>query len=861
LKRFPRQKLLLIIPLILVTSAFSATGADAQGSRKFTYQGYLTDKATGSPVSATNMKMRFSLHDAQSGGSELWSETQGVDVNQGIYSVTLGTETPFPASLNFNSQYYLEVAIDEDGSNTFEPAEIMTPREMLTSVPSAINADTVDGKHASEFGDITGVNAGAGLTGGGTGGDVTISIDPVSVQRRVSGACTAGSSIQAINADGTVECASHVLDNLSCSTDQVIKWDGTSWVCTDVAPECHPGDVLNCYGGPPGTLNVGICRAGIKVCNDNGKFGACSGAVLPGAEIPYNGIDEDCDGRDAPSGGGTATTFPNMFAAKACNAPVGTHIRDTYCPGGTPADFDILKFKSLYQNLDDTTLYPAGSGAYTRQAVPMCDDGTDIDVVGGATLCAIDPHDPAFDEPGQTPVRKEPIRCTDGTRPVFFIRYNPASPNVHNWIMRVQGGDDTCGTHPDETNCYAFKDSHFSSRGAGSAANFGGIFRNAGPFSDWSAIYIDKCVGDRNLGDNRLDDYQYYRSISGTVINRALNALFQPQDIDAGRGPVYFHGKRILRALLSYLAGRGDLRDGSKLLITAQSNGSHGLYQYIDEIALYADAVTGGDVDVRGVPSSYVRSSVQLENHINTGSWNSFLLETRINAPESTWYGLNAYNSTYNYYQYGNITLRSGAGEVTILSNADYLPGGISYERFADWGAVPDKTCTQSAPEPWICYDVMHVLMNYMETPIFAAVQTGDKSIRLSHHQFADVPAISGACYHPNDFEDRVRAVVARMDALNAGHAAFVTTTDDHNSLSDLVKVNRRVGNVRLEQALYDWMMAAPGTESFCVAEKRTGSQSWYHYDVENAGDYCVPADASFNCPGAQACNPVGVLP
>jgi hypothetical protein len=838
-KRFPHQKLLIIIPLFLITWALFASGADAQVNRNFTYQGYLTDKATGNPVTASNMTMRFSLHDALTGGSELWFETQAVDVNQGIYSVMLGTQTPFPASLDFNSQYYLEVAIDEDGSNTFDPAEIMTPREMLTSIPSAINADMVDGKHASDFGDITGVSAGAGLTGGGASGNVTLSVNPVYVQRRVSSACAVGSSIQAINADGTVVCASHVLDNLSCSTDQVIRWDGSSWQCSDIIPVCNPGDIVDCYSGPPNTLNVGICKPGIKVCDATGKFGPCSGDVLPASEIPYNGIDEDCDGQDVFTG--STTPFPNMFAAKACNAPVGMHIRDTYCPGGTPADFDMVKFKSLYQNLDDTALYPAGSGAYTRQAVPMCENGSDIDVIGGATLCPIDPNDPA-----PNPVQKEPIRCTDGTRPVFYIRYNPASPNVHNWIMRVQGGDDTCGTHPDETNCYAFKDSHFSSKGTGGAANFGGIFRNVGPFSDWSAIYIDKCVGDRNLGDNRIDDYQYYYSINGKVFNRAL-IEFPMQNIDAGRGPVYFHGKRILRALLSYLANQGYLQDGSKLLITAQSNGSHGLYQYIDEIALYADAVTGGDVDVRGVPSSYVRSSVQLENYLNTGSWNGFFLDTRINAPESTWYGLNAYNSTYNYYQYGNVTLRSGAGEVTILSNADYLPGGISYERFADWGAVPDKTCTQNATEPWICYDAMHVLMNYMETPIFVAVQTGDKAIRISHHQFADVPASSGACYHPNDFEDRVRAVVGRMDALNAGHGAFVTTTDDHGALSDTVKVARRVGNVPLEQALYDWMMAAPGTESFCVAEKRTGSQSWYHYAAEN--------------PGAQACNPAGILP
>jgi hypothetical protein len=55
-------------------------------------------------------------------------------------------------------------------------------------------------------GDITGVTAGTGLTGGGTSGTVTVSADTTYLQRRVSSSCTAGSSIRAIAADGTVTC-------------------------------------------------------------------------------------------------------------------------------------------------------------------------------------------------------------------------------------------------------------------------------------------------------------------------------------------------------------------------------------------------------------------------------------------------------------------------------------------------------------------------------------------------------------------------------------------------------------------------------------------------------------------------------
>ena len=58
---------------------------------------------------------------------------------------------------------------------------------------------------------------------------------------------------------------------------------------------CTNGATQPCYSGPAGTQGMGLCVGGTQTCAE-GKWGACTGEVLPATEA-CNGTDDDCNGQ------------------------------------------------------------------------------------------------------------------------------------------------------------------------------------------------------------------------------------------------------------------------------------------------------------------------------------------------------------------------------------------------------------------------------------------------------------------------------------------------------------------------------------------------------------------------------------
>ncbi|MEO5365772.1 MAG: hypothetical protein H7831_05355, partial [Magnetococcus sp. WYHC-3] len=108
--------------------------ARAEVPRTISYQGYLTT-GLGTPVSGSR-SIRFTMYDAASGGSALWTETHNVSVVAGWYSVVLGSGMGTSLTLPFDRQYYLGIKVGMDSE--------MAPRHRLTASPYTLRANTTE---------------------------------------------------------------------------------------------------------------------------------------------------------------------------------------------------------------------------------------------------------------------------------------------------------------------------------------------------------------------------------------------------------------------------------------------------------------------------------------------------------------------------------------------------------------------------------------------------------------------------------------------------------------------------------------------------------------------------------------------
>jgi len=106
------------------------------------YQGELMDNG-GNPLNST-VSIVFKIYNLQTGGTTLWQETHNsVQVQQGVFSVLLGSVSPFPATLFDGDSRWLAIKVGSDSE--------MTPRSRIASVAYAIRAEKADEAATADY--------------------------------------------------------------------------------------------------------------------------------------------------------------------------------------------------------------------------------------------------------------------------------------------------------------------------------------------------------------------------------------------------------------------------------------------------------------------------------------------------------------------------------------------------------------------------------------------------------------------------------------------------------------------------------------------------------------------------------------
>ena len=164
------------------------------------YSGKLVDNES-QPVTNGSLPMKFRIYDGETGGAMKWGESQTVNVQTGFYSVLLGSGTPLDGSGSLDATVftgdmrYLEVEVNgtvlvprqriasvayalqtavagtvQDGAitsakianGTITGANIangtIAAAKIIGGPGSGVDADTVDGSHASAFGSASDVS-------------------------------------------------------------------------------------------------------------------------------------------------------------------------------------------------------------------------------------------------------------------------------------------------------------------------------------------------------------------------------------------------------------------------------------------------------------------------------------------------------------------------------------------------------------------------------------------------------------------------------------------------------------------------------------------------------------------------------
>ena len=210
-------------------------------------------------------------------------------------------------------------------------------------------------------------SAGAGLTLTGT----TFAVDGDSFQRRVGTACATGSSIQGIAADGTVTCHVDVDTNTTYGAGTGLTLIGTTFAVDTASIQQRVGG--SC---PAGSSVRAIAADGTVTCetDDDTTYGAGSGLRLTGTTFSAD------------------TSVVQARVAASC--PAGQSIRAISASGGVvcEVDDDTITTYAAGTGLSLTGTTFAVDGTIQRRVTGTCPTGSSVQAIAadGSVTCHVD---------------------------------------------------------------------------------------------------------------------------------------------------------------------------------------------------------------------------------------------------------------------------------------------------------------------------------------------------------------------------------------------------------------------------------------------------------------------------------------
>src|ERR1041385_6099907 len=257
------------IRLFLLMMCIAAASAFAQAPQRFNYQAVARD-GSGNPISEKGIAVKTSIVDGSAGGTVIFSESfTPTTTKQGLFSIQIGSGTVVTGAFSNivwdASPKFLKVEIDPAGGSSFT----LLGTSQLLSVPYALAADRLVTPLAIK--DLSDVSDTAPNV------DQVLKWDGTSwVPGNGSGSLTTST---ALAGDGSANSPLTIAQQ-SASNGQVLQWNGTEW---------KPATISGGVGDNWGTQNV-ITNATLSGAGTAGSpLSIAQNGATPGLVLKWNG--------------------------------------------------------------------------------------------------------------------------------------------------------------------------------------------------------------------------------------------------------------------------------------------------------------------------------------------------------------------------------------------------------------------------------------------------------------------------------------------------------------------------------------------------------------------------------------------